>query len=143
MTLHLVKLAVGMEDFAGFDRRVAARVAQARREGNPLVMRHLTRHTPRRAAQLLDGGSLYWVVKGFICARQRLMAVEPLHDHQGGRCALVLEGILIRTVACPHRPFQGWRYLNPEKAPPDAASGSSVGPLPEALASELEWLGLL
>lgn len=142
MTIHLVKLAVGVTDLDDFDQRIERRLAEAREQNQPQVIRHLTRHTPRRSAELTSGGSLYWVVKGAIRARQRLLALEPWRDDDGLRCALVLDGTLTRTVARPHQPFQGWRYLRPEAAPPDAA-GDVPATMPATMLADLKSLGLV
>jgi hypothetical protein len=84
---------------------------------------HTTRMVPKRAAELLDGGSLYWVIKGNIQARQRLVDIRPFVDTDGiSRCHLVLEPVLHETSWAPRRPFQGWRYLDPKDAPPDLSA---------------------
>jgi hypothetical protein len=104
-----------------------------------------TRNRPTRAAELLDGGSLYWVIKGRIQARQRLAAIEEATSPERGRFWLIrLEGPLIETLPVPHRPFQGWRYLPAERAPPDLDRvGAGAADMPAALAAELRKLGLL
>jgi hypothetical protein len=144
MTLHLLKLAVGaasIDDIRGFQN--------ARRAGASTVS-HPTRHAPKRAEELLAGGSLYWVVRGVIRVRQRLVAVEPgvaaPSGGVAGPCLLVLDPALVETVPRPQRPFQGWRYLKAEDAPADAdAAGAlpSDEALPEEMAAELARLGLL
>lgn len=106
---------------------------------------HTTRMMPKRRTELLDGGSLYWVIKGNIQARQRFLDIRPFVDVDGiSRCKLVLEPVLHETSWAPRRPFQGWRYLDPEDAPPDlAASGADFDDLPADLRRELAGLGLL
>ncbi len=143
MTLHLIKLAVGAEDVDGMARYQALRLKQARDNGYPEILRHVTRNTPRRAAELLEGGSLYWVIKGFVRVRQRLVGFEALTDNEHPRCGLVLDPHLVPTELRAHRPFQGWRYLRAEDAPPDARDRSSDTAIPEDMASELRELGLL
>lgn len=106
---------------------------------------HTTRMIPKRAAELVDGGSLYWVIKGNIQARQRLLEIRPFTDADGiSRCHLVLEPVLHETSWAPRRPFQGWRYLDPKDAPPDlSAAGADGEELPPELKRELAGLGLL
>ena len=145
MTVHLVKMCVGtdsVEDLAGYHAR---RLAQAKKRGDPPVLHHFTRNTPRRADELLDGGSLYWVIRGFVRVRQKLVVVERMPDPEGRpRCALGMEPRLIRTELRAHKPFQGWRYLSVEEAPPDVSLAiTDNGDLPEEMAEELKSLGLL
>jgi hypothetical protein len=139
-TLHIIKLSVGTESIEDHARRQAYRRAETGSEYNS----HLTRNFPRRGEEILaGGGSIYWVIKGVILARQRIHAFEPRENQEGERrCAIVLEPDLIPTAPRAHRPFQGWRYLKPEDAPPDLADGESDA-LPPELAEELRVLGLL
>jgi hypothetical protein len=96
---------------------------------------------PRREAEILDG-SLYWVIKGRVLARQRLLGLEPRLGTDGiERCALRLDPEVVRTLPQPRRPFQGWRYLRPEDAPPDLATIPST--LPPELVAELAEIGVL
>ncbi|WP_294541791.1 DUF1489 domain-containing protein [uncultured Rhodoblastus sp.] len=140
MTLHLVKLCVGAQSIADLQAWVALRRKQ--RAG---VHTHVTRMTPKRAPELLDGGSLYWVIRGQIAARQRLIGVEPFIDPAGvKRCALQLDDDIVAVRPRPCRAFQGWRYLAPDDAPPDlAAGGAGSDEMPEKLRSELAGLGLI
>ena len=113
--------------------------------GGSAVLRHVTRNTPRRADEILDGGSIYWVFRGFIQVRQAIVDVAE-HAAADGTpaCALVLDPHVVRTELRPMRPFQGWRYLPTEKAPPDlGADGAEAGDLPPEMATELRALGLL
>jgi hypothetical protein len=99
---------------------------------------------PKRAKELLDGGSLYWVIKGNIQVRQRLTAIRPFTDKEGiHRCDLVLEPKLVATQWQPRRAFQGWRYLKAEEAPADLSEGTGKNALPPELRLELAELGLL
>jgi hypothetical protein len=136
MPLHLIKMAVGIDDLAHF-RRVRA----ARRETQPLCLIR-TRNTPRRAAEILGGGSLYWVVRGQVLVRQRVLGIATEPD-AGGRpvCILDLDHELVPTLAQPRRPFQGWRYLEPAEAPPD--HDAAEGEMPWEMQRELKALGLL
>jgi hypothetical protein len=100
---------------------------------------------PKRHDALLEGGSLYWVIKGQLACRQRLLSVEAFTDPEGiGRCRLHLEPVVVPVRPRPCRPFQGWRYLEPKDAPPDLSKGEvGIGFLPESLRRELVSLGLL
>lgn len=141
--LHLIKLAVGIDDTAQLCAVQARRLDAA--PGGPGTIPLLTRNTPRRAAELLDGGSLYWVVRGSILCRQRLLAIEEARDGEGQPCCrLRLDPNLIEVVPRSHRPFQGWRYLDPAAAPADRIAGQPNADAASAeLAAELRALGLL
>ena len=145
MALHLLKLCVGAESIADLDAWIATRLAEQRRAGGPGEHRHTTRMVPKRLAELLDGGSLFWVIKGQVAARQRLLDIRPFTDGEGvGRCHLVLEPEVVAVETRPCRPFQGWRYLDPATAPRDAGLGApDLVALPEALRRTLRDLGLL
>ena len=140
---HLVKLCVGAESVEDLEQWVAQRSAERRAAGLPDHARHVTRHAPKRAEELLAGGSLYWVIKGQIAARQRLIGFEDVIDEEGvKRCALLLAPEVIRTAPRPKRPFQGWRYLSAADAPADL-SQSGDDDLPEALREALSRHGVL
>jgi len=142
MTLHLQKLAVGISDPDHLARVQAARAV--RRDGRALVP-GWTRRAPTRADALLDGGSIYWVVKGVMRVRQRLVGFEADVD-DGGRefCRMLLDPELVPVVPAPRRPFQGWRYLQARDAPPDlAAAGEGAARMPAEMLEELRALGLL
>ena len=137
--LHLIKLSVGTEDIEDLAAWQARRVAQFGRAF------HRTRMTPRRKEELLNGGSIYWIIKGYVRARQRLLDIEAAVDENGRPCnLLILNTELVRTVPRAHRAFQGWRYLAPEDAAPDLDSvpGSLAEMSPE-MAAELHELGLI
>jgi hypothetical protein len=137
MPLHLIKLAVAASSIADIQAWQAAR----RKEVGEV--RHVTRMMPKRASELLDGGSIYWVVKGEIQARQRLIDIRPITWTDGTRqCALVLDPELVPTEFAPRGPFQGWRYFPATDAPADLAA-SGAQDLPPALRKELRALGLL
>lgn len=106
---------------------------------------HVTRMWPKRSQELLDGGSIYWVFKGVILARQRLLDLQERIGEDGiRRCALILDPELIRTVASPRRPFQGWRYFSADDAPADLPANREAEPaLPDELARALADMGLL
>lgn len=139
--LHLLKLAVGIDDPAHLRAVQGRRVEQV--AGIGVCVALFTRQMPRRAAELLDDGSLFWVIRGAVCARQRLVAIDPATDGDGRACCrLRLDPQVTETCVQTHRPFQGWRYLDPRHAPPDRAEGGDAA-LPESLVRELRGLGLL
>lgn len=140
--LHLLKLCVGPKEVA----ELAA--GQARRAVADPPLRHQTRMMPKRAAELVEGGSLYWVLSGAIRVRQRILEVREERWDDGSSCAgLVLDPELVLLEPRPQKPFQGWRYLEAAAAPPDAPRGSAaasgLADLPPALRRELEALCLL
>lgn len=136
MPLHLIKLAVGCD---GLDDLARFQAARLKAFGHVF---HLTRMLPTRVEALTDGGSIYWVIKGLIGARQRIVAVAADQDDEGRRrCRLILDPALVEVERRPHKPFQGWRYLPPDAAPPDRRAGEADPP-PE-MAAELRRLGLL
>jgi hypothetical protein len=143
MPLHIVKLCVGCDSLADLSAWQKRRLAQQRAKGKTPELVHVTRQTPRRAGELLDGGSLYWVVKGQIAARQKLLALRPLRKDGVPHCGLVYDKKLVAVVPRPRRAFQGWRYLEAADAPPDLPTPRGGRGLPEALQRELAALGLL
>jgi hypothetical protein len=143
MALHLIKLCVGCDSVEDLKDWIAQRMrAQKKRKPEHI---HTTRMVPKRADELTDGGSLFWVIRGSIMCRERIVGVKPFRDKEGvGRCRLVLDGKLILVQPRPFRAFQGWRYLEMHDAPNDldrAAPGA--GKMPETLRRELRELGLL
>ncbi|WP_282602841.1 DUF1489 domain-containing protein [Paracoccus sp. PARArs4] len=136
-SLNLMKLCVGAE---GPDD-LAAWQAQRFGDGNA---RHVTRMWPKREAELLDGGSIFWVFKGVMLARQRILDLQRVEGEDGlQRCGIVLDRKLVRVSAVPRRPFQGWRYLAGADAPQDLPEGREVEePLPPAIAAALAEMGL-
>jgi len=119
---------------------------EAHLNANPSpVSGHTTRMWPKREAELVAGGSLYWVIKGVIQARQEIVELQEVIGADGiRRCKIVLQKPLIRTQNSPRRAFQGWRYLTPADAPPDMPkTRESDTPLPEELAQELARIGLM
>jgi hypothetical protein len=136
MTVHLLKLCVGaesVEDLLSW---------QSERFGaEPAV--HVTRMWPKREAEILAGGSLYWVFRGLVLARQRVLRLDRRTGEDGiARCAVTLDRAAVRVVPVPRRPFQGWRYLRAEDAPPDLARGSAESELPTRLLAELADIGV-
>ena len=143
MTIHLVKLSAGSEAIDTLAARVEQRVAANEQAGRGSVYDHVTRMFPRRGTELLDGGSIYWVVKGVVQARQKLLGLEKRVGADGiERCAILIDPPLILTEPQPRRAFQGWRYLPAEDAPADLETRTRGAPPPE-LRLELAELGLL
>jgi hypothetical protein len=139
--LHLQKLSVGTENVADLAAWQASKRAQAP-DGLP---RHVTRMWPKRAKELLSGGSIYWVVKGSLLCRQRIVRLDEYIGADGiRRCAIVIDPQLIRVVPSLKRPFQGWRYLKPEDAPRDLPVGrENEEALPPSLSAALAEIGIL
>ena len=139
--LHLTKLAVGVRDIAHLAQ------LQARRLEQDPPLRHQTRNFPRRAEEILAGGSIYWVITGATLVRQRIVDIRPDAWDDGTSCAgLILDPLLVPVAARPTKPFQGWRYLAPEAAPPDLSAmpeAAGADDLPAAMRRELQALGLL
>lgn len=136
MALHLLKLAVGIDDIEQL-RRV--RTVRATERGGHWVY---TRNCPRRAADVLDGGSIYWVIRGLISVRQMVTGFRVDPDASGRRyCLIEIDPVLVATFPRSCRAFQGWRYLSPDDAPPDRALEGA--PPPEQMLAELRGLGLL
>jgi hypothetical protein len=138
MPLHLLKLCVGIDSVAELRDFTLARAKRAPGGAHA----HVTRMRPTRAAELLAGGSLYWVIKGQIAARQKLLGLEDFDGSDGvRRCALVLDDDIVSVAPRPCHAFQGWRYLKAEDAPPDLGGADTA--MPEDLRRELSALGLL
>lgn len=137
MALNLIKLCVGAESVEDLKDWVDRRV---RTHGEQV---HTTRMVPKRADEIVGEGSLYWVIKGSILCRQRLLGVRPFTDPEGiSRCDLILEPVIVRVQPRRRGPFQGWRYYEAKDAPPDLDTGPTKG-MPPDLAKELADLGLL
>ncbi|MFY9763315.1 MAG: DUF1489 family protein [Xanthobacteraceae bacterium] len=145
MPLHLIKLCVGCESVRDLEDWIKQKLKARRKTGEKPEHIHRTRMVPKRAAELTDGGSLYWVIRGEVMCRQRLRDVRPFRDKDGiGRCGLVLDPKVILVEPRPYRAFQGWRYLAANDAPRDldkAVKGAAA--MPETLRRELRELGLM
>jgi len=140
--LHLLKMAVGIADLDDLRRVRAARIKQL---GGSFVF---TRNHPRRAEAVLRGGSLYWVIRGQIQVRQRVTGFRSARDEKGrAYCLIEVAPELVPTLWRPWRPFQGWRYLSPADAPPDATGvceeEAAEARMPAPMLAELRALGLL
>ena len=134
MSLHLIKLCVGADTP---DDLLVWREARAKAGHRPIVH---TRNTPKRAAELLDGGSLYWVFRGVVLIRQRIAAIDTVGEGAQRRCEILLDEALIATAPQPRRAFQGWRYLETKDAPVDFGEAAH-GDLPVELARRLREAG--
>jgi hypothetical protein len=143
MPLHLIKLCVGAETVSDLAVWQSQCLKEMRRNREKPELIHVTRHAPKRAAELLEDGSLYWVIKGWITVRQKLRAIRPVEKDGITHCALVLTKELVAVELRPCRAFQGWRYLDQKDAPPDRARWAKDDDLPDALRRELISLGLL
>jgi len=133
MALHMIKLCVGadtVEDLLDWRRTHMA--------GEPWILR--TRQTPKRAAEMVDGGSVYRVFKGAILCRQRILDVATVGEGPNARCEVTLDPEIVRVAPTPRRAFQGWRYLEPKDAPPDLPI-EAFGDIPTELARQLREVG--
>ena len=145
MPLHLIKLCVGADSVRDLEDWIKQKLKDKRKRGEKPEHIHRTRMVPKRAAELVDGGSLFWVIRGEIACRQRIRDVRPFRDKDGtGRCGLVLDPKVALVAPRPFRAFQGWRYLAAQDAPRDldkVVKGAAA--MPETLRRELRELGLM
>jgi hypothetical protein len=139
--LHMLKLSVGVKEVAQL------RAIQTLRAAADPPLRHQTRMMPKRRDEMLDGGSIFWVIGGFVQLRQRLLDIIEDRWDDGTPCAgLVLDPVLVPVEARPVKAFQGWRYLDAASAPPDVAAmreAPGAQAMPEAMLRELRTLGLI
>jgi hypothetical protein len=146
MTVHIVKLCVGAESIEDLAVWQASRLAQdVRLQRKPRLV-HTTFQSPKRQDEVLDGGSLYWVIKGLIQVRQRITGFDTGQKMDGSPCCLlVLDPALVPVRPTPRRPFQGWRYLNPDDVPTDLKGDGrdEIAEMPAHVKKELAALGLL
>ena len=143
MTVHLIKLSVGPEKLSDLTDWQQQRLMELKRAGKKPELMHVTRHMPKRAAEVLDGGSIYWVIKGWLVARQKLIELRKVDRDGVPHCGLIYDPEMIRVAPRKHRPFQGWRYFDPKDAPRDVVKGTGEEDMPEELRRELSALGLL
>ncbi|MGV6838786.1 MAG: DUF1489 family protein [Planktomarina sp.] len=139
--VHLVKLSVGTQSIEGLEAWQSTPMARSK-DGFP---QHITRMWPKREAEILNGGSIFWVIKGHIQCRQRIVRFDEVIGEDGiRRCAFVLDSHLQKVAPAPKRPFQGWRYLADTDCPPDLTAGKeNDDPLPAELASALADIGIM
>lgn len=139
-TVHLLKLSVGTDDIGDLTAWQSLPQAQSR-DGYP---QHVTRMWPKREAEVTNGGSIFWVIKGIIQCRQKVIRLDERIGADGiRRCAIVSDPHLIRVAATPKRAFQGWRYLTPNDAPEDLPDGvQNEESLPPELSKALAAIGV-
>jgi hypothetical protein len=145
MSLNLIKLCVGCDSVAELSSWIKQRLKQKKARKEKPEHIHTTRMVPKRVDELLDGGSLYWVIRGQVMCRQDLVAIRPFVDKDGvGRCRLVLRPKVVPVEPRPFRAFQGWRYLDSKDAPRDLdRAPPGARNMPEQMRRELRELGLL
>jgi hypothetical protein len=146
MTLHLVKLCVGCESIEDLRDWQDKKVQAAKKKGQAPTLWHRTRMFPKRKDEIVNGGSLYWVIKGVIQVRQPIVDLVAVTGDDGiARCDIVLGRELVAVRPTPRRAFQGWRYLPADEAPRDLAvvDHAAGGAMPAKLRAELAALGLL
>jgi hypothetical protein len=145
MTVHLIKLCVGVDNVAELHAWQAERLESLRRERKVPEHCHRTMQTPRRRDEVLNGGSLYWVIRGMILVRQRVIDLRPdIKDNGVACCGIVLDPELIATRPQGRRAFQGWRYLDAADAPHDLrAFDPSDADMPPGMREELRELRLI
>jgi hypothetical protein len=141
----MLKMAVGIDSIGHLAQVQKRKMARAKDAPGVSPLRHFTRNAPKRSREILDGGSIYWIIKGAIRVRQRIVAIDRGTDGEGRRyCALGLDPTLIRTVPRPNKALQGWRYLENSGAPIDLDAGDEMtGDMPAEMVAELRTLGLL
>lgn len=139
--LHLQKLSVGSLNVSD----MAAWQAQKHVQTADNLPRHITRMWPKREDEIVAGGSIYWVIKGSLACRQKIVRFDEVIGEDGiRRCAFVLDPELIRVVPTLKRPFQGWRYLKPADAPADLREANQgEEPLPASLSAALAEIGVV
>ena len=143
MPLHLIKLSVGSKSLKHLGQWQKKRLKDLEEAGKKPELIHVTRHMPKRADEILDGGSIYWVIKGWVVARQKIIELRPIKSDGVPHCGIVYDKKAVPVQWRQHRAFQGWRYLAAKDAPPDRDPRSNDDALPEALRQELALLGLL
>jgi hypothetical protein len=140
MSVNLVKMCVGVDEIDELRHWQAKRL----KESPEKKLQHVTRNRPKREKELLDGGSLYWIIKGQIRVRQRVIGLEDRVKEDGKpACGLILDPKLVLTDLRAMRPMQGWRYLEAKDAPRDLRKGDELGDMPPKLIAELRALGIL
>jgi hypothetical protein len=145
MTVHLLKLCVGVDTVQDLAIWQAERLKRLKRARKVAELCHRTLQTPRRRDEVLDGGSLYWVIKGYVLVRQRVLDLRPDRKDDGTACCgIVLDPELVLTRSHPRRAFQGWRYLNPADAPRDLqAYDAAADDMPRGMREDLRELRLI
>jgi hypothetical protein len=131
--LHISKVAVGCASFDTLKRRQESRLADG-------VVPIVTRFKPTRADELI-GGSIYWIIKHRLAARQTILGFAEGKDR---RTIIRLDPMLVPVRARPKRAHQGWRYLESADAPQDFdGDDEGLAALPPGLAIKLSALALI
>jgi hypothetical protein len=145
MVLHIIKLCVGVDSIEHLAELDKAELKRLRRERKKPELIFRTRQMPKRAAEIVPGGSVYWVIKGVVQVRQPLLALRPVTASDGhSACDMVFANRLVAVRPVPRRAFQGWRYLDAADAPPDLGSDAkAIAQIPESMRRELMALGLI
>ncbi len=144
MALHILKLAVGVDSLDSLRAFRVEQAAVAAAKGEAYVSRARTRMAPRRVDEVLDGGSLYWVIKGALQGRQRILGFEPFNDANGiGHVHILLDPEVVAVRPRPCRPFQGWRYLSAADAPADWRAVDAADDIPATMRRDLIELCLI
>ena len=137
-------MAVGIESVTHLKKKQSERLKQTGAgSGNGLYT--FTRNVPKQAESLIDGGSIYWIIKKFIRVRQEILSIER-HQNDKGKtiCAIKIDPALKRVVARRQKAFQGWRYLKEKDAPEDLQSSKyTISEMPSEMVDELRELGLI
>jgi hypothetical protein len=142
--MHMIKLSVGVATLEELESYREERAHWWGADYGENVHVHRTRTMPKRAAEIEGQGSIYWVISGFIRARQPILRLAAAADDEGrGCCDIIMAQDMVRVVPRPKRPFQGWRYLAPEDAPPDLGQAGFHEEGSLELAEELAQLGLI
>ena len=143
--VNLVKLCVGITTINQLEQLQSMRRGEYVKAGRPPVNIHITRNKPKRSKEIINSGSLYWVIRRQIRVRQKIIRIDDIEDAEGRKkCCLVLDPDLIKTELRAYRPFQGWRYLEQSDAPADLSNNQKAGSeMPSEMEEELRSLGLL
>ena len=143
MTLHLIKLCVGADSIDDLREWQERRLKQAKKKRKPSELMHVTRQMPKRADEIAGKGSLYWVIKGQIAVRQKILELRAVQREGVPHCGIVYDPKLVPVERRFHRPFQGWRYFDPKDAPPDLKGRARDIRMSDKLREQLTELGLL
>ena len=143
--VNLVKLCVGITTINQLEQLQSMRRGEYLKAGRPPVNIHITRNKPKRSKEIINSGSLYWVIRRQIRVRQKIIRIDDIEDAEGRKkCCLVLDSDLIKTEHRAYRPFQGWRYLEQSDAPADLSNNQKAeSEMPSEMEEELRGLGLL
>ncbi len=139
MAVHMIKLCVGIDSV---EHLIQVRKMNRAKHAKDYNF-HITRFRPKRAQEILEGGSIYWVIKGFVTVRQRIIGFEDVDTDHGKKCMIKMDTELHLTQSQPRRPFQGWRYFEESVAPKDFPKGQNITDIPPEMKNDLRNLGLI